>query len=60
VHDWASFWDQPHSIYVNQRHCDVHYRDIAQGIIALLPGREIPGIGPAMPTAGKKHITVNA
>ena len=22
---------------------------------ALLPGREIPGIGPAMPTAGKKH-----
>ena len=40
VHDWASFWDQPHSIYVNQRHCDVHYRDIAQGIIALLPGRE--------------------
>jgi sulfide:quinone oxidoreductase len=22
---------------------------------ALLPGREIPGIGPSMPTAGKKH-----
>ena len=27
---------------------------------ALLPGREIPGIGPAMPTAGKKHETANA
>ena len=27
---------------------------------ALLPGREIPGIGPAMPTAGKKLTTVNA
>jgi sulfide:quinone oxidoreductase len=27
---------------------------------ALLPGREIPGIGPAMPTAGKKRETVNA
>jgi sulfide:quinone oxidoreductase len=26
---------------------------------ALLPGREIPGIGPAMPTAGKR-LTVNA
>jgi SAM-dependent methyltransferase len=38
VHDWTSFWDQPHSIYVNARHFDVHYRDIAQGIIALLPG----------------------
>jgi sulfide:quinone oxidoreductase len=27
---------------------------------ALLPGREIPGIGPAMPTAGKKRDTVHA
>jgi sulfide:quinone oxidoreductase len=27
---------------------------------ALLPGREIPGVGPAMPTAGKKRETVNA
>jgi len=38
VRDWASFWDQPHSIYVNARHFDAHYRDIARGIIALLPG----------------------
>jgi SAM-dependent methyltransferase len=38
--DWASFWDQPHSIYVNKRHSDVHYRDIAAGIVALLPKRE--------------------
>jgi sulfide:quinone oxidoreductase len=27
---------------------------------ALLPGREIPGIGPAMPMSGKKRETVNA
>jgi sulfide:quinone oxidoreductase len=27
---------------------------------ALLPGREIPGIGPTMPTAGKKHLPVPA
>jgi sulfide:quinone oxidoreductase len=27
---------------------------------ALLPGREIPGIGPAMPTAGKKTALVHA
>jgi SAM-dependent methyltransferase len=38
LRDWTSFWDQPHSIYVNARHFDVHYRDIAQGIIGLLPG----------------------
>jgi len=27
---------------------------------ALLPGREIPGIGPAMPTVGKKRLPVHA
>jgi len=27
---------------------------------ALLPGREIPGIGPTMPTAGKKQMPVHA
>ena len=35
--DWVSFWDSSHSIYVNARHFDVHYRDIAEGIVALLP-----------------------
>ena len=27
---------------------------------ALLPGREIPGIGPAMPSAGKKRVPIHA
>jgi len=27
---------------------------------ALLPGREIPGLGPAMPSAGKKHVHPHA
>jgi sulfide:quinone oxidoreductase len=27
---------------------------------ALLPGRELPGIGPAMPTAGKRRVPVDA
>jgi hypothetical protein len=27
---------------------------------ALLPGREIPGIGPAMPSAGKKRTPAHA
>ena len=35
--DWIRFWDQPHSIYVNARHLDVHYRDIAEGIARLIP-----------------------
>ena len=35
--DWIAFWDSEHSIYVNARHRDVHYRKIAQDIRAHLP-----------------------
>ncbi len=35
---WIAFWDSAHSIYVNARHKDVHYRLIAQQIAALVPG----------------------
>jgi SAM-dependent methyltransferase len=34
---WLAFWDSPHSIYVNARHKDVHYRVIAQAVAALVP-----------------------
>jgi SAM-dependent methyltransferase len=36
--DWKSFWASDHSIYVNSRHKDVHCRDIATHIAALVPG----------------------
>jgi len=36
--NWVAFWDRPHSIYVNQRHLDAHCRDVARGIVALVPG----------------------
>ncbi len=36
--DWRSFWDSDHSIYVNARHKDVHYREIADRIAAFVPG----------------------
>lgn len=35
---WLAFWDSTHSIYVNARHRDVHYRLIAQAIAQLVPG----------------------
>jgi SAM-dependent methyltransferase len=35
--DWIAFWDSEHSIYVNARHRDVHYRTIAQDVRAHLP-----------------------
>ena len=35
---WLTFWNGAHSIYVNGRHKDVHYRLIAEAIAALVPG----------------------
>lgn len=37
MRDWVSFWDSDHPIYVNARHFDVHYREIANDIIRLIP-----------------------
>src|SRR5262245_8231635 len=36
--DWLTFWNSPHPIYVNDLHRDVHYRDVALQIRALIPG----------------------
>jgi SAM-dependent methyltransferase len=36
--DWRSFWDSAHSIYVNARHKDLHYREIADQIAAFVGG----------------------
>lgn len=38
--DWIAFWDSPHSVYVNARHKDVHYRLIAEQIAALISSGE--------------------
>jgi SAM-dependent methyltransferase len=35
---WREFWDSAHSIYVSDRHKDVHYRDVAEQLAALVPG----------------------
>ena len=37
ISSWLAFWDKPHSIYVNARHKDVHYRLIAEALAALVP-----------------------
>lgn len=34
--DWRSFWDGEHAIYVSDRHKQVHYRAIADGILEHL------------------------
>ena len=37
---WREFWDSAHSIYVNARHKDVHYREIAEQIAAFVPSAQ--------------------
>jgi len=39
MRDWVSFWDSSHPIYVNARHLEVHYRALAEDIVAHLPVR---------------------
>jgi SAM-dependent methyltransferase len=35
--DWTAFWDSKHSIYVNARHAEIHYRRIAEDISRYAP-----------------------
>ena len=37
---WREFWDSAHSIYVSERHKDVHYRDVAEQFAAFVPGAD--------------------
>lgn len=40
MRDWISYWDSDHPIYVNARHFDVHYANIANDIVRLIPGKQ--------------------
>ena len=37
--EWIAFWDSEHSIYVNARHRDVHYRTVADNIRNSIEGQ---------------------
>jgi SAM-dependent methyltransferase len=39
VSPWLAFWDTSNSIFVNARHKEVHYRQMAQEILRYLPSR---------------------
>jgi SAM-dependent methyltransferase len=38
MHEWVAFWNAEHCIYVNARHLDLHYRRIADDLLAHVPG----------------------
>ena len=35
--DWIAFWNSQNPIYVNARHRDVHYRNVAEDIRGYVP-----------------------
>ena len=37
---WRAFWSRPNRIYVNDRHLQVHYRQVADDILGLDPARD--------------------
>lgn len=39
---WLGFWEGANRIYVNERHRAVHYRQIADDVLAVLPSRAAP------------------
>jgi SAM-dependent methyltransferase len=41
MREWVAFWNSEHSIYVNARHRDVHYRTIADDIRAYVPAADV-------------------
>ncbi|MDQ8726950.1 class I SAM-dependent methyltransferase [Bradyrhizobium sp. LHD-71] len=45
--NWISFWNSEHSIYVNARHLDQHYREVADRILQLgpAPGAQVLDFG---------------
>ena len=38
--DWREFWNNEHSIYVNQRHKALHYDRIARDLAGYIPSRD--------------------
>lgn len=38
--DWIDYYDSTHTIYVSKLHRDVHFRVIANDILAYVPGRD--------------------
>ncbi len=44
MNPWRQFWGQSHCIYVNDRHRAVHYRQVADDLLAVLPPRPMSAV----------------
>jgi SAM-dependent methyltransferase len=60
MRDWLSFWNAPNRIYVNDRHRDVHYRDIALEIRSLVPSPSATVVDYGCGEATAAHLVAEA
>jgi SAM-dependent methyltransferase len=60
MRDWLSFWNSPNRIYVNDHHRDVHYRDVALQIRALVPSPSATVIDYGSGEATAAHLVAEA
>jgi SAM-dependent methyltransferase len=60
MRDWLAFWNSPNRIYVNDRHRDVHYRDVALQIRALVPSPSATVIDYGCGEATAAHLVAEA
>src|SRR5688572_27443362 len=44
MNPWRQFWGQSHRIYVNDRHRAIHYRQVADDLLSVLPPLPGPGV----------------
>ena len=60
MRDWLSFWNAPNRIYVNDRHRDVHYRDVALEIRSLVPAPAATVVDYGCGEATAAHLVAQA
>jgi len=60
MRDWLSFWNAPNRIYVNERHRDAHYRDVALAIRRFIPGPDAVAIDYGCGDATRAEIVAAA
>jgi SAM-dependent methyltransferase len=60
MRDWLSFWNAPNRIYVNDRHRDVHYRDVALEMGSLVPSPAATVVDYGCGEATAAHLVAQA
>jgi SAM-dependent methyltransferase len=60
MRDWLAFWNAPNRIYVNDRHRDVHYRDVAIEIRSLVPSPSATVLDYGCGEATAAHLVAEA